>query len=333
MTRNRRDSKSTRRSADDNMSVGQDSFLDTTANLVGILIILVVVIGTKTKIDAIEYGKQQAELEPSVELEQTQRQARGLKESLQKQKLQLVEYQMEQRYRKTERDRLLIQVATAREVVESKLQNVDEEQRKQIEQQSELKKLQSQIQDVERQMGTADERERPTILLEHLPTPMARTVFTKEMHVQLKGREVTVIPWDRLVEMLKNQVPLALRRQASRGSVEDKLGPVGGFLMHYRMDAIQGGYELDRFELESTPSAPSESLQESLSSAGRLRLELASRDPRETVVTVWVYPDSFAEFRELKAQLFDEGFLCAARPLPENVRIGASPRGSRSSAQ
>jgi hypothetical protein len=62
-------------------------------------------------------------------------------------------------------------------------------------------------------------------------------------------------------------------------------------------------------------------------------LELASRKPRETVVTVWVYPDSFEKFRQLKAQLFAEGFLCAARPLPEGVRIGASPQGTRSSAQ
>ena len=41
-------------------TVGQDSFLDTTANLVGILIILVVVVGAKTRIDAVEHSKKQA---------------------------------------------------------------------------------------------------------------------------------------------------------------------------------------------------------------------------------------------------------------------------------
>jgi hypothetical protein len=153
------------------------------------------------------------------------------------------------------------------------------------------------------------------------------------MHVQLKGGRVTVIPWDRLVETLKSQVPLALQRNASRQSLDDTLGPVGGFLMHYQMRSVPGGFELERFELEPTPSTPSESLQESLSASGRLRLELASRDPSETVVTVWVYPDSFREYRTLQTRIFEEGFLSAARPLPENIRIGASPRGTRSSAQ
>jgi hypothetical protein len=133
--------------------------------------------------------------------------------------------------------------------------------------------------------------------------------------------------------MLKQQIPLAARRQASRSGLEDTLGPVGGFLMRYRMNAIPGGLALDRFELEATSAAPRESLSESLAPAGRLRLELASRKPRETVVTAWVYPDSFEQFRQLKATLFEEGFLCAARPLPEGVRIGASPQGTRSSAQ
>jgi hypothetical protein len=153
------------------------------------------------------------------------------------------------------------------------------------------------------------------------------------MHVQLKAGRLTVIPWDRLVGALKEQVPLAARRNASRTMLEDSLGPVGGFLMRYRMAAIPGGFELDRFEIESVDEQHGESFDEALAPGGRLRLELASRDPSETVVTVWVYPDSFEVFRQLKARLFEEGFLSAARPLPEGVRIGASPRGSRSSAQ
>ncbi len=43
---------------------------------------------------------------------------------------------------------------------------------------------------------------------------------------------------------------------------------------------------------------------------------MSSRVPAETVVTVWVYPDSFGEFRKLKSALYREGFLAAARPLP-----------------
>lgn len=317
------------------MAVGQDSFLDTTANLVGILIILVVVIGTKTKIDAVEYGKQQAaaEAETPAEIEAAQREANGLVNSLNQQAVRLAEYELELEYRKKERNLLLAQVSMAREAVQEKIDQLDSQKRAEVEQASRIRELESQVSEVEEQIGQADLDQRPTILLEHLPTPMARTVFTKEMHVQLKDGQVTVIPWDRLVQALKDQVPLAVRRNGSRPSIEETLGPVGGFLMHYRMIAVSGGYELERFELEATPTAPSEPLQLALSSSGRLRLELASRDPHETVVTVWVYPDSFEQFRALKSNIFDQGFLSAARPLPDTVRIGASPRGSRSSAQ
>ena len=91
--------------------------------------------------------------------------------------------------------------------------------------------------------------------------------------------------------------------------------------------------ELEKFELEPTDEVVRETVVQTLSSGGRLRMELASCVAQHTTVTVWIYPDSFNEFRLLKERLFSEGYLCAARPLPFNVRIGASPRGSASTSQ
>lgn len=321
------------RRAEENMGVGEDSFLDTTANLVGILIILVVVIGAKTKVDAEAYGRELAKEQSPEVYAEPKRKAKALADSLNAQKRQLNQYELEAEYRKRERDTLLIQVAQAREHIQTKSEDVDDKQREFVQQKLKVDSLRSQLNQTQSEMGAAETRERPKVILEHLPTPMARTVFTQEMHVQLRHGLVTVIPWERLLQALREQVPLAARRGGSRGFIEDTLGPLGGFLMLYRMNGVPGGFELDRFELESTSAAPSEPLNEALSNDGRLRLELASRVPAETVVTVWVYPDSFVEFRELKAALFEEGFLSAARPLPDGVRIGASPHGTRSSAQ
>lgn len=319
---------------EEELAVGEDSFLDTTANLVGILIILVVVIGSKTTIDAREYGKQLAEAELAQPvLEQPATEAINLKRALIEQQVMLQEYSLENEYRRAERDRLLEQVTLAKQRLESELGETDEAKRKSIEQSRKLEELTSHLEKTYDQMGAADQRERPKIILEHLPTPMAKTVFGRELHIRLQRGRVTVVPWDELIKMLKQQVPLAAHRNTSRGFIEESLGPIGGFLMRYRMAAIPGGFELDRFELETTPENNGERLAEALSPSGRLRLDLAGRDPAQTVVTVWVYPDSFDQFRQLKAVLFDEGFLCAGRPLPEGMRIGASPRGSRSSAQ
>ena len=69
-------------------------------------------------------------------------------------------------------------------------------------------------------------------------------------------------------------------------------------------------------------------------SPGSLFLEiLAGRRPHSTTVTIWTYPDSFAEFRRIKAELFTRGFATAGRPLPDSVPISGSPHGSRSAAQ
>ncbi|MEM7475192.1 MAG: hypothetical protein AAF483_09390 [Planctomycetota bacterium] len=321
---------------DQDFAVGQDSFLDTTANLVGILIILVVVVGTKARIDAVEHTKKKViaevgDVEPFAD--EARAQSRALHGSLMKQQRQLAQYEVEKKYRERERNMLMRQVAFARESLQEELETADQSKQELVRQAQELADLEAVVSQVEKQVGVAEEMERPKVVLEHLPTPMAKTVFTREMHVQLKNKKLTIIPWDRMIEVLKNQVPLAIRRKAGKKSVEDSFGPVGGFLVHYRMVAVDLGYELERFELEPTRDIPAESIDEALQPTGRFRLELASRDPAETVVTVWVYPDSFAEFRRVKAWMFDEGFLSAARPLPPNVRIGASPSGSRSSAQ
>jgi hypothetical protein len=74
-------------------------------------------------------------------------------------------------------------------------------------------------------------------------------------------------------------------------------------------------------------------LETALAPGSRFRDKLAMMSPRQYTITVWTYPDSFAEFRRLKKELYGLGYAVAGRPLPEGMPIGASPHGSRSSAQ
>ena len=106
-----------------------------------------------------------------------------------------------------------------------------------------------------------------------------------------------------------------------------------GILSNGSSASIGQVVELDKFELEPTPDVLREPLNQSLGTHGRLRVELANYPARETTVTAWVYPNSFETFRQLKELLFNEGYMTAARPMPDGLRIGASPHGSKSSAQ
>jgi hypothetical protein len=74
-------------------------------------------------------------------------------------------------------------------------------------------------------------------------------------------------------------------------------------------------------------------MREALQPGSEFNATLQGLNPDRTTVTVWVYPDSFNAYRELKQYLFGRGFLCAARPLPADHPLGGSPNGSRSSAQ
>lgn len=314
--------------------IGEDSFLDTIANLVGIMIVLVVVIGSKTSTEAREQGqKMAAAVDTEKVLAEPLKVTRDLQAAVVQQAVQMQEHVLETEYRRAERNHLMQQVAVAKDQINTVLASTETQKRAAIEQQQRAEELESDLKKTYDRLGAVEEQKRPKVILEHLPTPMAKTVFGREMHLRLQNGLITIVPWDQLVLSLKEAVPMTARRNAAKEVIESSLGPVGGFMMRYRLLAVPGGFELEKFEIESTPQNTGETLEAAMSSTGTLRLELAGRNPAETVVTVWVYPDSFGVFRKLKAALFDEGFPCAARPLPEGMRIGASPQGSRSSAQ
>jgi hypothetical protein len=329
---------------DDGLAVGDDSFLDTIANLVGVLIILVVIMGTKTQQAAKEYGEKQRR-EAAAQIEKPATEMVSIRKSVAEQEQRLARHELELDYRKQERLALLRKIGELEEELKKKLDESSEDVRERVENESEIAKLTKQLEDLKNAQSHGEEEEEAPIALQHLPTPMAKTVFGQEMHLRMANGRVSVIPWDRLVEQLKQTAPLAARRGMNRDFIEDSLGPMEGYMMKFRLvnskGMVQAGgrvgmgsiVELERFELEVVEPNIGESIQEALSPGSRLRIELAGRQPRETVITVWVYPDSFEEFRLLKEALFEEGFLTAARPLPDGVLIGASPRGSRSTAQ
>ena len=56
-------------------------------------------------------------------------------------------------------------------------------------------------------------------------------------------------------------------------------------------------------------------------------------NPARATVTLWVYPDSFSLYRNLRSDLIGRGFSVAARPLPDGMSIRGSPMGTQSAAQ
>jgi len=76
-----------------------------------------------------------------------------------------------------------------------------------------------------------------------------------------------------------------------------------------------------------------EPLDVAMQEGSMFRHALAKLRPGRHTVTIWVYPDSFEEFRKVQKELYAIGFSVAARPLSHGTPISGSPQGSKSAAQ
>lgn len=329
---------------EDDLAIGEDAFMDTIANLVGIIIILIVIVSAGTNTAARVFSEKQAE-EASREIEQPLDSAVNIQKDLVRQIDQLQQHNLEVAYRNAEREVIMRKVLIAKQMIEDEKAELDDATKADIAAQQSMNEMERKLAELQQQQGDNHSRDKPVVILKHLPTPMAKTVFGKEMHIMVRNNQVSVIPWDRLVDMLKTDARTAVNRSSRKERIVDKLGPVEGYIMEYTLVSKRGMVsngsstamaqmiELDKFELEPTSEIMAETLQQSLSISGRLRAEMSAYIPQQTTITAWVYPDSFEMFRQLKELLYQEGFMTAARPMPEGFRIGASPRGAHSSAQ
>ena len=331
------------------LEINADAFLDTVANLVGVLVILVVVVASQTKMAATAAVKEELQRNPEATPEAIANleSAANVQRDLERQLQQLRQHELELYARDAQRDALMMQVLAQSRANKEAISELDGESQEELADRQRLEQLQKQIASLLRQQGDLEgtEKSEQMITLQHLPTPMAKTVFGEEIHLLLQKNKLSVIPWDTLVDTLKKQAQLSASRGIRSDRLVDTLGPIDGFVMKYALQAQRGlvsngravamaqAIELDYFVLEPTADVQRETLEQAMATGGRIRTELAMHNPRGCTVTVWVYPDSFGTFRELKERLYAEGFLTAARPLPEGIRVGASPRGSSSTAQ
>ena len=133
-----------KRHREENTTIGEDSFLDTIANLVGILIIFIVIAGTGTRTKAVSIAKQQLD-EANKENVQASEVASQLQEDLGRKAKELTQYAMELEFRKAERDAMLDRINAAKLDIESRLSQMDESQQKDALLQSESAQLKSEV--------------------------------------------------------------------------------------------------------------------------------------------------------------------------------------------
>lgn len=341
------------------IELGHDAFLDIVANLVGILIILVVILGSQSTavIEEIqEQVREDAEIETIVDdgtyatdaqmarlAEQTMRSASAQSQSNRLENL-VKQHDAELAAKKQQRAMLLDLVAEAKRVWDEKKKEFDAQTTANAELQTEVARAKSELDQLRGERERIEGQPEPVVAVAHLPTPMAKTVFGDEIHLRLKDNLLSVVPVDRLIEEIRGDFE-RMAVGSREGELDGAVGPVRGYVARYVMSKSReltqrGGsagmatrIQLVSMTLEPLAEPHGQAVEKVLNGSSELDIELAGRDPNSTTITVWVYPDSFGAFRSLKERLYLKGFATAARPLPLDQPISGSPHGSRSNAQ
>jgi hypothetical protein len=336
-------------------AAGEESCLDVVANLVGIFVILIMVLGMRTRGAWQEAHRAQAvaldaeQSATATELERRRATAQSRMEAIadtnSRTQFEQERLRTEISLRQVERDRLAILRATVEQQIKSQREGWtrDRQQAAQLKDQfdanaQELARLTLRIDQLR------NDKPQP-IVLEHVPTPLAQTVFGQEEHFQLLKGRLAYVPLNALLDELKQHARQRAGQLKSTDEITATLGPRDGFELRYTLarqvvevdtrfgPQIHEMGQLAGFDLIPTSDQLGEPVATQLQDNSALHQRLSQWPASKTVITVWTYPDSYAEFRQLKTYLQSLGYLCAARPLPHGQPISGSPQGTKSAAQ
>ncbi|MGQ9576505.1 MAG: hypothetical protein ACUVUC_14425 [Thermoguttaceae bacterium] len=329
-------------------AAGHDSFLDVATNMVGILIILVMVVGMRIKNAPMRLPANPQVLHAKALVEKDQATERALHQEVMQTAAQIEALAEQTAIRRQQRDLLAMMVSAAEHKLRSEREKLDAEAQAEFEASRQLlyaRRSLDRLRQTQRDIQQALAR---TEIIQNYPTPLAKTVVGQEAHFQLRSGRVAPIPLERLLLLARSDAQAKADRLLGQRPVpefSETVGPEQGFRLRYtatredRTEQTPNGLarvaylKIVRWTVVAVSGQLGEPVEKALAPGSEFRQALSTLPPGETTVTIWVYPDSFEAFRRLREELYRLGFLTAARPLPEGVMIGGSPKGTRSEAE
>ena len=322
---------------------GQDSFLDIVANLVGILIILVVIVGAQA---AVSWQNIEPTDDQIAQIEEVRDAAE--KEALRAKNVQLENHEL---HRKLEleqqissqlaanRHELLKRIEEAKAEMKSRESKLDRQQFEANQIVAEIEATRQKIHQV-RYEFTALKHHAPIVeTIEHFPTPIAKTVFSDEIHFQIKDGRIAYVPMNELITEMRNQWKVKANKLQSAENAWEIVKPISNFRLQYLLKASKStknpssyGIQFQRFEIQGVSSMIGEEVDEALQSGSDFRSRLNRMAPGKTTVSLWVFPNDYDELIEIRNWLRQNQFQTASWPLKEGQAISGGPQGFRTSA-
>ena len=176
---------------------GEDSFLDIVANLVGILLILITVIGVRAQeawVESEESTAQETPADPPSNVTVARSTLSNLTSNVHEIQRQAKRLQQLSDRRRVERQKLQVLLTSAQQELGVRRSHLDSERRQQMELDREMQDLSVELAEMADQQRALEQARKQPIVLEHVPTPLAETVFGEEQHYRLKQGRLTYVP-------------------------------------------------------------------------------------------------------------------------------------------
>lgn len=326
------------------IGVGQDSFLDIVANLVGVLIILIAVFsGTSSAMVQEAQRKVQQELLQNPEtvrasdshlsqLAQLASRASTAHQDSDRLEQKVNQFDAEIRVRKQERALLLDLQAAASEGWEEKRSELDQAKTEAARRQVELTKSQEDLEELRGEKARLNSLPDSVVALQHLPTPMAKKVYEDRISLRLRGDHVSVVPNDALMKEISRHVQRSMGG-SRKPKATDVVGPIRGYTARYSLVIGPTSALFHGAIFQPIREPMGQPIEQVVTGNSDIETELAGRDPNSTSILVWVYPDSYRSLRALKEYLYEKGFPTAVRPREAHEPIGISVTGTDSNPQ
>jgi hypothetical protein len=316
---------------------GSDLFRPLFISVVGILIVLVMVVGARSHLAG----------PPADDLAATRQAADSLEGEVRGLAAEIETVLDETALRARARDDLAAMLTQAELDLAKRREALDAGSRKQYDLERDLALAKADLEKLEKERGQVIEAPDKTVKIENYPTPLSRPVDNQEIHFQLKQGRLAYVPFNEFKDRLKGGLfQEKAWKLKDAPEFTDTLGPVFGFNIRYtfaRVDvpweeAVRSGIggtmiEMQLVEFLPTSSDLGEPVEEALSNKSAFRGHLDELNPKRTTVTVWVYADSFDQFRFVRKELYRLGYTVAARPKAQWDNIGGSSHGSKSAAE
>jgi hypothetical protein len=331
-----------RTASHDSEPVNSDSFLDIVASVVSIMIIMVVMEGSRIRNAPVKVALPADPTVVALQKELTEEQA--MRGDVVKAAQEIQSLQQETIRRGSQRDMLATMASAVEHAIGEHRQRLTGAQKTNFDLARDLSESKFQLEQLNRQQQQAENAAAAPVVVESYPTPLSKAVDGPEVHFLVANGHVAAVPLDLLIEEFQAKAKRQLYRFRDESEVTEVVGPIDGFRLRYTLErydvtpAENNGHggsfvRVQKWTLLPESHELGEPIATALSPESEFRRVLRKNPANKATITIWIYPDGFDAFRQLRKELYPLNYTIAARPLPFGVPISGSPEGSKSAAQ